>query len=382
MREYNRKIDIIIPAYNVPDDIFFRCLSSIACQTIIKEAKVTIVDDASTKGNYQSIANHFKKIMKIDILRLKKNGGPGVARQYGLDHTSNGYVTFIDADDTLNGPFALRALREAIEKGNHCVCSGVFDEMLHEHEDDGEPTIALPHEEDFIWMFGKLYKRQFIDKYKIHFHPTSRANEDNGFNTMIKMCAGDGEEEESIIYIPAHVYCWHENLNSITRINDCQYTYGSSERDSFYGFVENMIYALKETKDKTLFYGNIIVWTTYCMVNLYAYYLECYAFARQHADKNLQYCKRFYNEIYKEIEPEISYELIAEQYNEMMKGIYANNKLNGFIPHITFQDFMDTLKVDDNQFENVLASLPKEVQDIVNNLQQDGIICEEVVYEN
>ena len=29
MRKPNRKIDVIIPAYNVPDKILFRCLSSI-----------------------------------------------------------------------------------------------------------------------------------------------------------------------------------------------------------------------------------------------------------------------------------------------------------------------------------------------------------------
>ena len=37
MKKYNRKIDVIIPAYNVPDNILFRCLASIACQDIVSE---------------------------------------------------------------------------------------------------------------------------------------------------------------------------------------------------------------------------------------------------------------------------------------------------------------------------------------------------------
>lgn len=49
MKEYNKLIDVIIPAYNVPDHILFRCLSSIACQSIVDEIEITIVDDASTK---------------------------------------------------------------------------------------------------------------------------------------------------------------------------------------------------------------------------------------------------------------------------------------------------------------------------------------------
>jgi glycosyltransferase involved in cell wall biosynthesis len=99
----------------------FRCLSSIACQDIVNELEVTIVDDASITQNYVEVAKHFDSIMKIHILRYETNGGPGVARQYGIDHTSNGYMTFIDADDTFNGAFALKALRNGIEMGN-----GVF----------------------------------------------------------------------------------------------------------------------------------------------------------------------------------------------------------------------------------------------------------------
>jgi glycosyltransferase involved in cell wall biosynthesis len=132
-KRYNKNIDVIIPAYNVPDNVLFRCLASIACQDIVSELKITIVDDASTKQNYEIVANNFKSIMDIDILRYETNGGPGVARQYGIDHTSNGYLTFIDADDTFNGAFALKALRQGIEYNNglYQMCVGIFDE-IHE----------------------------------------------------------------------------------------------------------------------------------------------------------------------------------------------------------------------------------------------------------
>jgi glycosyltransferase involved in cell wall biosynthesis len=52
MKKSNNKIDIIIPAYNVPDNILFRCLASIACQENVSDCMVTIVDDASTIENY------------------------------------------------------------------------------------------------------------------------------------------------------------------------------------------------------------------------------------------------------------------------------------------------------------------------------------------
>lgn len=247
-KKYNKLIDVIIPAYNVPDHIIFRCLASIACQDIVQDLEVTIVDDASTTQNYAAVAENFKSILKINILRYETNGGPGVARQYGIDHTHNGYLTFIDADDTFNGAFALKALRNSIEQNNglYQMAVGVFDEVHEEGLTPGDGPILMAHEQDLVWMFGKMYRRSFIDKYKIRFHETSRANEDNGFNRLFQLCTN---EQEQINFIQAHVYYWHENPNSITRANDCQYSFGSSKSDSFYGYVENMIYAVKEAKN-------------------------------------------------------------------------------------------------------------------------------------
>ena len=343
MKKYNNLIDVIIPAYNVPDNILFRCLASIACQDIVSDLEVTIVDDASTEQNYAEVAKHFEDILKINILRYDINGGPGVARQYGIDHTSNGYMTFIDADDTFNGAFALKALRNSIEMNNgmYIMSVGVFDEVHEANLQPGDGPILMQHEGDLVWMFGKMYKRSFIDRYNIRFHETSRANEDNGFNTLIRLCCSD---QEQINFIPAHVYYWHENLNSITRANDCQYSYGGSIRDSFYGFVENMIYAIKEAKKRRPYNGFINMWAVNCMLNIYEYYIECYARAQEHAENNFKWCKRYYNEIYKDLENEIPKDIFAQQYNDIMRNAYVGDKLNGIIPHIGIYEFLESLK--------------------------------------
>lgn len=343
-KKYNHKIDVIIPAYNVPDNIIYRCLASIACQDIVDELEVTIVDDASTKQNYAKVAKNFESIMKVNILRYEANGGPGVARQYGIDHTSNGYMTFIDADDTFNGAFALKALRNGIEMDNgiYQMCVGVFDEVHETNLPQGEiGPILMDHQMDMVWMFGKLYKRSFIDKYKIKFHETSRANEDNGFNTICRLCMN---EREQIKFIPAHVYYWHENINSITRANDCQYSYGSSERDSFYGYVENMIYAVKEAKKRNPYNGGITMWAVGCMLHIYEYYIECVARANEHAETNFKWCKRYYDEVYKDLEKDISDEILAQHYNDTMRNAYAGDKLNSIIPCMGIFEFLNKLK--------------------------------------
>lgn len=346
MKKYNRNIDVIIPAYNVPDHILFRCLASIACQDITPDLEVTIVDDASTTQNYATVAKNFESILKINILRYETNGGPGVARQYGIDHTKNGYITFIDADDTFNGSFALKALRNGIELngGMSQMCVGVFDEVHEMNIPAGQGPILMAHENDLVWMFGKLYRRSFIDKYNIHFHESSRANEDNGFNRLFQLCTND---QEQINFIPAHVYYWHENPNSITRANDCQYSYGGSERDSFYGFVENMIFAIKEAKKRNPYNGFITMWSVICLLNVYEYYIECVERSPENAEKNFKWCKRYYDEVYSAIENDISKEMLAQHYNETMRNAYMGDKLNGIIPCMGIFEFLDKLKKDD-----------------------------------
>lgn len=343
MKKYNRNIDVIIPAYNVPDQILFRCLASIACQDIVSEIEVTVVDDASTQQNYASVIQNFDSVLKINLLRYEENGGPGVARQYGIDHTSNGYLAFIDADDTFNGAFALKALRNGIEmnSGLYHMCVGVFDEVHEDGIQDGTGPILMAHEQDMVWMFGKLYRRSFIDRYNIHFHESSRANEDNGFNTLIRLCSSD---QEQINFIPAHVYYWHENPNSITRINDCQYSYGGSERDSFYGYVENMIFAIKEAKKRKPYNGFITMWAVSCLLNIYEYYIECVGRAPEHAQNNWKWCKRYYDEIYSAIEPDISNDILSQHYNDVMRNAYMGDKLNGIIPCMGIFEFIEKLK--------------------------------------
>ena len=160
------QIDVIIPSYNVPDYQLFRCLASIACQNIYDKIHVTVVDDASTKENYQSVISHFRSHLDITLLRYEENGGPGKARQYGLEHTHLPYVTFIDADDTFNGFFALYSLLEGIEtpvnENEQIVVSiGVFDEIYRNSDSDIIQSVS--HVKDHTWMFGKLYRLRILE---------------------------------------------------------------------------------------------------------------------------------------------------------------------------------------------------------------------------
>lgn len=347
MNIIEKYIDIIIPAYNVQEDILFRCLSSISCQNIARQLKVTIVDDASDSkyiSIYKRTVKRFKGLLKIDVLRYETNGGPGVARQYGIDHTDNDYIMFIDADDTLAGTFACKILRNALEEENglYVMSSATFNEVKEQDVPSHQSPMYIPHKQDLCWMFGKMYRRSFLEKYDIRFHPTSRANEDNGFNTIIRLLSN---KDERIKFVPANVYYWHENLNSITRFNNCQYNYGTSDRDSFYGYVENMLYAINKAKKyKGADDEFIKEWTVDCMVFLYSYYTSAYARAQETISVHFDSCKRFYDNAYRDIEQNVSLNFLAERYGIMMEDQYSHGSMVGVIHHISLFDFIEELK--------------------------------------
>lgn len=71
-------IDIIVPAYNAHETID-KTLNSINSQINKKLFKVYIVNDASTP-NYYNLLNKYSNDLDITEITLKKNSGPGVAR--------------------------------------------------------------------------------------------------------------------------------------------------------------------------------------------------------------------------------------------------------------------------------------------------------------
>ena len=92
----NPTVSIIIPVYNAEGTIT-RCLDSIIHQTY-SSIEVIIIDDGSSDLSGSICDNYATKYNYIQVIH-KKNEGPGVARNTGLDTIGGGYVTFVDSDD-------------------------------------------------------------------------------------------------------------------------------------------------------------------------------------------------------------------------------------------------------------------------------------------
>ena len=347
----SKKIDVIIPAYKAQNTID-KTVASIAIQNIADEIVVTIVNDGD-KNNYQKTVNKFKDMVEIREIKMPKNEGPGVARQFGIDNTSCPYFTCIDADDTFSGAFALAVLLRGFEQNpNQCAVIGAFAE---EHEN----LQFIAHQMDLVWMFGKLYRRSFIDRFNIRFNST-RANEDNGFNTLLRLCA---TEQEPIGFVQDNVYFWHSKEDSITRINNCEYSYNQS----FVGYTDNMIYAITEAKKRNPFNGNIMLWATQTMFHLYTYYMQTCERDERFKEQNYKCCVKYYQTVFQKIRPELSDNVFKEIYSNVVQ----QSDMRNIAPEQTIYQFLDKLDKEDKiEFTIEQPTHKRLVADIDKNLSK------------
>lgn len=227
-------LDIIIPAYNAHDTID-RALASIAMQQLDPEddVQVVIVNDASTNGSYHDCAKYWAIQMPVGVIDKNVNAGCGQARQTGMDATNGEAVMFLDADDVLGSPFALRVLLDGMKLG--------YDVVMGQFVEETEQRTMVNHGANWVWCHGKCYSRKFLQEHGLRFNET-RYNEDVGFNSVICNLT------ENVLYIPQVVYIWENHTSSTVRADRDAYAYDHG----WVQFVENMGWAVQEMEKREL----------------------------------------------------------------------------------------------------------------------------------
>lgn len=197
-------VDIIIPTYKaretLPD-----ALNSLVAQTK-KMFIVTVVQDADGEDYSDIIEEYKRRGLKIRLIKMEKNGGPGMARQRGMDaDPMSTYFMFMDADDMML-PSAVEMLsREALINDADIVSSSFII------TNKGIPDIICdPLKMPCTWMHGKIYKAKYLRDNNIRFHPEIRLNEDSYFNLV----AVNNANKKMVIQYPT--YLWRQNDNSLT----------------------------------------------------------------------------------------------------------------------------------------------------------------------
>ena len=246
------ELDIIIPCYNAKNTLF-KTLSSIAIQRDIEKVSVTLVNDCS-KYDYQEEVDYFSRFFQIQEIKTLKNGGPGDARNLGIQSTHNPYIVFIDSDDYLYTPVAISHLLGMIHQDNIDVGVSSF---IYERDQE-----RLIKNQDLTWLHGKIFKRDFLEKHSILF-PSSRANEDNGFNRLVQLM------NAHYLYSPEITYVYSENQDSITRKDNRSFKYHGLE-----GYCQNMMWAIQEAQKRGGNREGMSLLSLGVLNAMYHYYLE------------------------------------------------------------------------------------------------------------
>lgn len=278
----NITLDIIIPTYKNKNALR-RTLNSFQPNNLVN---VIVVDDCSNM-DYSDILNEYPY---IHFYTLPENSGPGVARQYGVEHSNGTYICFLDSGDYFYND-GINTILTAIQENTYIklyTFSYIYDDknILMDRTDD--KTI------------GSVYKRSFIEMYNIHFSKEgSYANEDYGFSRACKIIIDFLEEEWHFHPMTKHIYmptfCEHIDKNSLTKSNNNEFFYKKLPA----GIIINGIHAINIAEKANVSVQYIIKELCHIMAQEYFFFLSIVQERPELADEIWELIRNFYFNYYR-----------------------------------------------------------------------------------
>lgn len=280
-------LDIIIPAYKDPEGLR-RTLESVYYQEQSDWITITVVDDCSPI-KYDEIETDYPT---ITFHHLPENHGPGYARQYGIDHTSEPYFIFVDCGDILYFKFALNAIKDMIE--SH---PSYYLFQWSWIQESGRVSSNLTRSTQ-----GWVYRRELFNMYSIKFCTDpigGRADEDVGYNhmwtTIIKhMEIYDNKQYSAYCEMP--IYKKIHNDESIT----CTGHYHFEKHIP--GLTINAELCMKQLEQNNIPFDITDEELNILFFNMYEAFLHCAKKEHQYTQRNWECIRKFYLNVYKKYE--------------------------------------------------------------------------------
>jgi CDP-glycerol glycerophosphotransferase len=206
------RISVVVPFYN-NGDVLADCLQSIASQTF-GDLEVIMVDDGSTDDGPRMARAQAAADPRFTLLTVP-NGGPGYARNQGVQRASGEFLAFVDGDDMLP-PQAYEVLLHTLEKsGSDFVSGNVYrigtdgtrQSALHFRAIKGTRTgthiTRTPQLLYDVTTWNKLFRKSFWDAHRLSY-PEGMVWEDIQLMTKAHVLA------KSVDVISDLVYYWRE----------------------------------------------------------------------------------------------------------------------------------------------------------------------------
>ena len=169
------RISVVVPFFNVAD-LLGDCLRSIAAQTF-GDFEVIMVDDGSTDASAEIAKAQAAADPRFTLLQVH-DGGPGYARNRGVEKARGEFLAFVDGDDMVP-PGAYEVLVHTLERSrSDFVCGnvnrigpwGISQSALHARAIKGRRTAThitkMPQLLYDISVFNKLFRKEFWDAHQ------------------------------------------------------------------------------------------------------------------------------------------------------------------------------------------------------------------------
>lgn len=306
-------VDIVIPCYEAKDTLK-ALISSIGSQTYRDKIKVFLVIDDC--GNYDEEL-HLAYLLGLNCTLLinKENCGVGKSRRKGMKAGLGDYIMFADADDQFTDIFVVENLVAKIEKENLDAVNSTFYEEL----EDGNLVIK---KNDWIWVFGKIYRRKFLEDNDIYFNDT-RANEDMGFNSVVITAGKLGNYDRP-------TYLWKYNPNSITKRDNGSYSFYCIE-----GWIENIKWGIEQCERLKVNEEIIKQKVVRAMLILYGWYCEYINSDKYDIHLLEKWIANFYEKVYSK------YEITEKDINFVYECIGKTLVSSKVLPQVTYKEFLE-----------------------------------------
>lgn len=172
-------ISVIVPIFNA-SSVIHQCLGNLIHQTK-KEIELILVDDASTDDTPAILESAKEEVgSRIRIITADKNGGPGVARNLGLEVATGEYIGFCDADDLVD-PTMYEKLFCIAKENDADIADGAFYRASQNAANihfSKELSGPLDDEKKSILMSAggfvvtKIFKNTLLSDWHIRFRPS------------------------------------------------------------------------------------------------------------------------------------------------------------------------------------------------------------------
>ena len=174
--QYNFKISVIVPVYNV-EKYIEKCVKSLLAQSL-KELEIIFIDDRGTDNSVNIIKKYVSENSGIKILSNETNQGVAVSRNRGMKIAQGEFIAFLDADDWVEKDFYEKLYEKAIEENADIVRGGV----VYENKGEQKTNKGVEHKikqiaeaKRFIplaynWGFGlSIYKKELLEENHLEF---------------------------------------------------------------------------------------------------------------------------------------------------------------------------------------------------------------------